>query len=123
MFHRRILVWLMGITLAGIYTCAYAQWNYPDSRITRTNAGNPSLSSPEALRNGKPDISGVCQAERSPASEYDRVMGKGWTDLQPHTHDITTNFLNVFWGMKPEEEPLRPEAVAIVNPRRQNPQE
>jgi hypothetical protein len=43
--------------------------------------------------------------------------------LQPDTHDITTNFLNVFWGMKPEEEPLRPEAVAMVNHRRQNPDE
>src|SRR6266480_3071863 len=44
-------------------------------------------------------------------------------DLQPDTHDITTNFLNVFWGMKPEEEPVRPEAAAMVNHRRQNPQE
>jgi len=113
----------MGITLAGTYTCAYAQWNYPDSRIPRTKDGKPNLSAPTPRLNGKPDISGVWQAERSPASEYDRVMGKGWTDLQPDTHDITTNFLNVFWGMKPEEEPLRPEAVAIVNHRRQNPQE
>jgi len=113
----------MGITLAGIYTCAYAQCNYPDSRIPRTKDGKPNLTAPAPRLNGKPDISGVWQAERSPASEYDRVMGKGWTDLQPDTHDITTNFLNVFWGMKPEEEPLRPEAVAIVNHRRQNPHE
>ena len=114
----------MGITLAGTFTCAYAQWpNYPDSRIPRTKDGKPNLTAPAPRLNGKPDISGVWQAERSPASEYDRVMGKGFTALQPDTHDITTNFLNVFWGMKPEEEPLRPEAAAIVNHRRQNPQE
>jgi len=31
--------------------------------------------------------------------------------------------LNVFWGMKPEEEPLRPEALAIVKHRQQSPLE
>src|SRR5438128_8968144 len=121
MFHRRIFVSLMGITLAGAFTCAYAQWpNYPDSRIPHTKDGKPNLAAPTPRLNGKPDLSGVWQADRSPRSEYDRVMGKGWTDLQPDTHDITTNFLNVFWGMKPEEEPLRPEAAAIVNHRREN---
>src|SRR5437870_13747946 len=124
MFHRRNFVLLMGMTLAGAFTCAYAQWpNYPDSRIPRTKDGKPDLTAPAPRLNGKPDISGVWQAERSPASEYDRVMGKGFTDLQPDTHDITTNFLNVFWGMKPEEEPLRPEATAIVNHRRESPLE
>ncbi|PYS02595.1 MAG: hypothetical protein DMG12_13610, partial [Acidobacteria bacterium] len=124
MFHRRNFVALMGMTLAGAFTCAYAQWpNYPDSRIPRTKDGKPNLTAPAPRLNGKPDISGVWQAERSPASEYDRVMGKGFTDLQPDTQDITTNLLNVFWGMKPEEEPLRPEATAIVNHRRESPLE
>jgi hypothetical protein len=124
MFHRRIFVSLMGISLAGIFTCAYAQWpNYPDSRIPRTKDGKPNLTARAPRLNGKPDISGVWQADRSPASEYDRVLGKGFSDLQPDTYDITTNFLNVFWGMKPEEEPLRPEAAAMVNHRRQNPHE
>ena len=109
MFHRIIVISLMGITLAGTFTCAYAQWpNYPDSRIPRTKDGKPNLTAPAPRLNGKPDISGVWQAERSPASEYDRVLGEGFAALQPDTHDITTNFLNVFWGMKPEEEPLRP---------------
>jgi len=124
MFHRIIVISLMGITLAGIFTCAYAQWpNDPDPRIPRTKDGKPNLTAPAPRLNGKPDISGVWQAERSPASEYDRVLGEGFAALQPDTHDITTNFLNVFWGMKPEEEPLRPEAAAIVNHRRQSPLE
>src|SRR5437899_5554382 len=124
MFHRRTFVSLMGITLAGAFTCAYAQWpNYPDSRIARTKDGKPNLTAPAPRLNGNPDISGVWQAQRSPASEYDRVMGKGFSALQPDTQDITTNFLNVFWGMKPEEEPLRPETAALVKHRLQNPLE
>ena len=91
--------------------CAYAQWpNYPDPRIPHTKDGKPNLTAPAPRLNGKPDLSGVWQADRSPASEYDRVLGKGFSDLQPDTQDITTHFLNVFWGMKPEEEPLRAEA-------------
>jgi hypothetical protein len=124
MGNRRIFIPLTGIILAGTFTYAYVQWrNYPDSRIRGTKDGKPNLTAPAPRLNGKPDISGVWQAERSPASEYDSVLGQGFTDLQPDTHDITKNFLNVFWGMKPEEEPLRPEAAAIVKHRKQNPQE
>jgi hypothetical protein len=31
--------------------------------------------------------------------------------------------LNVFWGMKPEDEPLRPEAASILKRRQENPLE
>src|SRR5437899_6359043 len=115
---------MVGIMLAGALTYAHAQWvNYPDARIPRTKDGKPNLSAPAPRLNGKPDVSGLWQAERRPASEYDSVLGKGFTALQVDTHDITPNVLNVFWGMKPEEEPLRPEAAAIVKHRRQSPLE
>ena len=52
MFHRRIYVWLIGITLTGIYTCAYAQWNYPDSRIPRTKDGKPNLDTSNEIVSG-----------------------------------------------------------------------
>ena len=124
MVNRRIFIPLIGITLAGTFTYAYAQWsNYPDSRIPRTKDGKPNLTAPAPHLNGKPDISGVWEAERSPASEFDSVLGKGFSALQPDTYDVTRNFLNVFWGMKPEEEPLRPDAAAIVKHRQQNPLE
>ena len=32
-------------------------------------------------------------------------------------NDVTKDASNVFWGLKPEEQPLRPEAVAIVKQR------
>src|SRR5213592_4978868 len=123
MRNQRMISTVIGILLAGVLTCVQAQWlNYPDARIPRTKDGKPNLSAPAPRLNGKPDVSGLWQAERRSASEYNRIIA-GFTDIQPDTHDITTNFLNVFWGMKPEEEPLRPEAAAIVKHRRQSPLE
>jgi len=114
---------LFAIMLAAV-TCANAQWvNYPDARTPRTKDGKPNLTAAARHLNGKPDVSGLWQAERSPAREYDSVLGKGFTALQVDTHDITPNVLNVFWGMKPEEEPLRPEAAAILKHRLQSPLE
>src|SRR2546422_10289031 len=122
MRSQSTVITLVGIMLAGALTYAHAQWvNYPDARIPRTKDGKPNLTAPAPRVNGKPDVSGLWQAERKPTSEYDSVLGKGFTALQVDTHDITPNVLNVFWGMKPEEEPLRPEAAAIVKHRLQNP--
>ncbi len=120
----RNLTLIIGIMLAGAFTYAHAQWvNYPDARIPRTKDGKPNLTAPAPRLNGKPDVSGLWQAERRPASEYDSVLGKGFSALQVDTHDITPNVLNVFWGIRPEEEPLRPEAAAILKHRMQSPLE
>ena len=72
---------------------------------------------------GRPDLSGVWQAERTPADEFARALGPGFTQLQVDFADITKHVLNVFWGLKPEEEPLRPEAAAILQQRRASGQE
>jgi hypothetical protein len=114
----------LGILLAGTLTYAHAQWlNYPDARTPRTKDGKPNLTAPAPRLNGKPDISGLWYAERTPASEYESVLGKGFTSLQIDTHDINKYVLNVFWGLKPEDEPLRPEAAAIVKHRAESPLE
>ena len=110
--------------LAGALTYAHAQWlNYPDARTPRTKDGRPNLTAPAPRLNGKPDVSGLWQAERTPEREYDSVLGNGFTALQVDTHDITKYVLNVFWGMKAEEEPLQPEAASILEHRRQSPLE
>jgi hypothetical protein len=115
---------VIGIMLVAAVTCAHAQWlNYPDARIPRTKDGKPNLTAPVPRLNGKPDVSGLWQAERTPEREYDSVLGNGFTAVQVDTHDITKYVLNVFWGMKPEDEPLRPEAVSIVKHRRESPLE
>ena len=57
-------------------------------------------------------------ADRTDApGEFARVMGPGLLRLQVDIADITKYVLNVFWGLKPEEEPLRPEAAAILKER------
>jgi hypothetical protein len=110
--------------VAGAFTYGNAQWlNYPDARIPRTKDGKPNLTAPAPRLNGRPDLSGLWQAERAPASEYDRVLGNGFTNLQVDTHDVTKYAVNLFWGMKPEEEPLRPDGAAILKHRRGNPLE
>jgi len=125
MRHMRNRITLIAtIMLAGVFTYAHAQWlNYPEARTPRTKDGKPNLTAPAPRLNGKPDVSGLWQAERTPQSEYDNVLGKGFTGLQVDTHDITKHVLNVFWGMKPEEEPLRPEAAAIMKQRAGKPLE
>jgi hypothetical protein len=63
---------------------------------------------------------GLWQAERTPDSEYARVLGDGFTTLRVDRRDVTKNVANVFWGMKPDEEPLRPKAASILEHHRQN---
>src|SRR5689334_13550782 len=92
---------VIGILLTGSVTSAHAQWlNYPDKRIPHTKDGKPNLTAPVPRLNGKPDVSGLWQAERTPEGEYNAVLGSGFTDVQPDTSFITKNVLNVFWGMK-----------------------
>lgn len=99
-----------------------AQWlDHPDARIPRTKDGKPNLTAPAPRLNGKPDLSGLWQAERTPPDEYTRVLGDQFTALQIDHGVITKHVLNVFWGLKPEEEPLRPEAAAILKQRRVSP--
>jgi hypothetical protein len=117
----RYLCTVIGIILVGAVTYADAQWlNYPDARTPRTKDGKPNLTAPAPRLNGKPDVSGLWQAEKTPQHEYESVLGKGFTGLQIDTHDITKHVLNVFWGMKAEDEPLRPEAAAILKRRQQS---
>jgi hypothetical protein len=114
---------LVGIVLTGAVAYAHVQWvNYPDKRTPHLKDGKPNLTAPAPRLNGKPDVSGLWQAERTPEREYNAVLA-GFTDLQPDTNNITKNVVNVFWGMKPEDEPLRPEAAAIVKHRQANPLE
>jgi hypothetical protein len=95
-----------------------AQWlDYHDAKTPRTKDGKPDLSAPVPRIDGKPDLSGVWEAERTPVSEFTRVLGDRFVEQQVDYNDVTKHMLNVFWGLKPSEEPLRPEAVAIMKQR------
>src|ERR1700724_1812358 len=87
-----------------------AQWlNYPEAHTPRTKDGKPNLAAPAPRVNGKPDLSGVWEAERTPLSEFARFLGNDPTKLQVDLNDLTKEAINVFWGLKPDQEPLRPE--------------
>jgi hypothetical protein len=105
------------LLLAGL-TPLGAQWlNDFDARVPRTKDGKPDLAAPAPRVKGKPDLSGVWEAERTPGSEFRRVLGGDFTKQQLDYNDVTKYMLNIFWGLKPEEEPLRPEAAAILMQR------
>jgi len=95
-----------------------AQWlTHPDAQTPRTKDGKPNLTAPAPRMNGRPDLSGVWQAQRTPMSEYARALGNDPTGIQVDLNDVTKEYLNVFWGIKPGTEPLRPEAAAIMKQR------
>src|SRR5262252_514979 len=120
----RLTCTALGIMLLGAVTYAHAQWvKYPDARTPRTKDGKPNLTAPAPRLNGKPDLSGLWQAEKTTEREYETVLGNGFNALQIDTHDITKYVLNVFWGTKPEDEPLRPEGASILQQRMARPLE
>jgi hypothetical protein len=105
------------LLLVGAAVVSHAQWlSYPDPNIPRTKDEKPNLTAPTPRWNSEPDLSGVWEAERTPLSEYTRVLGADF-ELQVDAQDITKYVVNVFWDLKPEEQPLRPEAAALIKQR------
>jgi len=105
------------ILLAAFSLPLAAQWlDYRDPKIPLRN-GRPDLTAPAPRVNGRPDLSGVWQAERTPEKEFAATLGGDFTKLQVDFNDINKYVLNVFWGTKPAEEPLRPQAAAILKER------
>jgi hypothetical protein len=92
-----------------------AQWlNYPEARTPRTKDGKPNLKARAPRRYGRPDLTGVWFADRAPAEQVVEIA-----KLQVDVNDIGKYGANIFWDVKPEDQPLRPEAVAIINARKQ----
>src|SRR5215471_17215820 len=95
-----------------------AQWlNHRDPTIPRTADGKPNLAAPAPRFNGKPDLSGVWEAERTSVDEYGKTLGPGFAQLQVDFNDVTKHVLSVFWGVKPGEEPFTPEGAAVFRQR------
>jgi hypothetical protein len=95
-----------------------AQWlDHKDPRTPRTKDGKANLTAPAPRMNGKLDLSGVWHAERTPLSEMTRVLGDAAAIVQVDLNDVTKYVINVFWDVKPGEEPLRPDAAAVMKQR------
>ena len=112
---------IVALLVVAAVTCADAQWlDHRDPRTPRTRDGRPNLSAPAPRQNGKPDFSGLWQTERTPMSEFVRVLGTTVPEIQPDLNDITKYDLNVFWDVNPAEWPLRPEAAALTQQRQKS---
>jgi hypothetical protein len=104
---------------AALGSVVQAQWlNHRDATTPRTPDGKPNLSAPAPRQNGKPDLSGLWQAERTPGELVRAVPGLA--QIQPDYNDITKHVINVFWDMKPAEWPLRPEGAALSDARQKS---
>jgi len=120
---ERVRSVVLATFLAGVIACAClptgrAQWlNYPDRRTPRTKDGKPNLTAPAPRLNGKPNLSGVWRAEPTPLSEIEQVV-PNFGDIQIDERVTSRYILNVFWGVKPEEEPMRAEAAARMREER-----
>jgi hypothetical protein len=90
-----------------------AQWvNQPTPGTPRLRDGKPNLTAPAPRLNGKPDLTGVWQAERTSQRELAGLLGDEFVSLQIDPQDFTKNVIDLFSGVKPEEEPLTPAGRA-----------
>jgi len=98
-----------------------SQWLHPDPSTPRARDGEPILTAPAPRLNGKPDLSGVWQAAR-PVDAARSYTGNGADPgIQIDQTDVGDIHRNVFFGMRREEEPLKPEAIGVLS-KRQNQQ-
>ena len=115
--HRLIVL------LALFSTSAFAQWlNYSVPGTPRTHDGKPNLTAPapRAL-NGKPDLSGVWHVQPTGMKEMKRLFGEraDATDVPGMELDTISKYgVNILQDFKPEEAPIRPEAVQIQRARK-----
>lgn len=112
---------IAAVVVAALLGFAAARWlNTGDTQTRRTPNGQVDMSAPAPRVNGRPDLSGIWEAERTPTAEFVRVLGPGLPDIQPDLNEVTKHVINVFWDMKPNEVPMRPEAVAITDARQKS---
>ena len=91
---------------------ASAQWlDQPSAKAPRTKAGKVDLTAPAPLAaNGKPDLTGVWQADGAPFEFLVKMMPGGVNGLGED--DPPRYFFNALADFKPGEEPLLPATAA-----------
>lgn len=112
---------IVAVLVTAAVGCFDAQsLDYRDPKLPRSRDGRPNLSAPAPRLNGKPDLSGLWQAERTPVREMVRVLGPGLPAIQPDLNDVTKHVINVLWDVNPGEQLLRPEGAALTEQRQKS---
>jgi hypothetical protein len=103
----------IAVTFVAMSVCAHAQWvNHPTGGAPRTKDGKANLAAPAPrASNGKPDLSGVWQAEGSPIPELLPLIPGGQNGLGEGVP--TKYFLNILADYKAGQEPLQPAAASV----------
>jgi len=111
----RVRTIFVGIAFWGVAVCAHAQWlNYRAPGTPRTRDGKADLAAaaPRAS-NGRPDLSGIWQAEGAPFKELVKyIPGDGVNGVGESPPSLY--FFNVLADFKSEEAPLQPAAAAAL---------
>lgn len=104
-----------------------AQWlNYPNPATPHGKDGKPNLSGPAPRLHGKPDLTGVWEAESTPRAVLASMFPPGVGLLPGGVNGLGEDdpqkyFLNLFADFKPGEEPLLPAAAARLGQMLKNP--
>jgi len=95
----------IGILLTGACSLAQAQWIHLQPDAPRTPDGKVDMTAPAPRSNGKPDLSGIWQAEAEPRGPG--LFGLGESPNSKYFRDILADF-------KPDEAPLTPAGADIL---------
>ena len=116
---RNRQLWI-AIVLAAGSVCVQAQWlKHPARGTPRARNGAPNLNAPAPrLANGRPDLSGVWQAEPAPLE----ILLKVFPDSENGTQALGESpgspyFANVLADFKPDEVTMKPWAEALQKER------
>lgn len=101
-----------GIALIGMAMGAQGQWlNHPTAGTPRTPDGKANLSAPAPRLHGKPDLTGIWQAEGAPISELKKLLPGGVNGLGEDPPNLY--FLNILSDFQPEAAPIQPAALPV----------
>jgi hypothetical protein len=108
------IVWLFAALIAAPLF-SNAQWAiYHDPLVPRTRDGKPNLSAPAPRLNGKPDLTGIWQAESAPLAEIQQYLLPG--GINGLGEDLPTRyFFSILADFPAGQEPIRPEVRARLS--------